>query len=298
MAKQVFYDPRRSRWKRVLLLSNIVGVLVTLLIIFFVYSAMRGVRLPELLLQEQKHPFHALKEKEKEREKERRRVAHKRGHRKSKLAPSQVKLNAEEGIRAAFYVDWDAASFSSLREYSRQIDLLFPDWLHVLTPDGHLQAVANETNKLYDLMQGSTVRPVDDKVMPFLKSEGAETEVFPMVNNFNGTDWVNVADFLNDPEARALFRQQVSTFLATDRYKGLMIDLESFAKAGQPGYLALLQELSSDLHPKGMKLYVSVPSRNEDFDYHAVSVRADGVVLMNYDEHYPGGRPGPTRWRS
>ncbi|HVI77640.1 MAG TPA: polysaccharide deacetylase family protein, partial [Candidatus Acidoferrum sp.] len=294
MAKQVFYDPRRSRWKRVLLLSNIVGVLVTLLIIFFVYSAMRGVRLPELLLQEQKHPFHALKEKEKEREKERRRVAHKRGHRKSKLAPSQVKLNAEEGIRAAFYVDWDAASFSSLREYSRQIDLLFPDWLHVLTPDGHLQAVANETNKLYDLMQGSTVRPVDDKVMPFLKSEGAETEVFPMVNNFNGTDWVNVADFLNDPEARALFRQQVSTFLATDRYKGLMIDLESFAKAGQPGYLALLQELSSDLHPKGMKLYVSVPSRNEDFDYHAVSVRADGVVLMNYDEHYPGGTPGPV----
>jgi len=294
MAKQVFYDPRRSRWKRVLLLSNIVGVLVTLLIIFFVYSAMRGVRLPELLLQEQKHPFHALKEKEKEKEKERRRVAHKRGHRKSKLAPSQVKLNAEEGIRAAFYVDWDAASFSSLREYSRQIDLLFPDWLHVLTPDGHLQAVANETHKLYDVMQGSTVRPVDDKVMPFLKSEGAETEVFPMVNNFNGADWVNVADFLNDPEARALFRQQVSTFLATDRYKGLMIDLESFAKAGQPGYLALLQELSSDLHPKGMKLYVSVPSRNEDFDYHAVSMRADGVVLMNYDEHYPGGRPGPV----
>jgi peptidoglycan-N-acetylglucosamine deacetylase len=204
MPKQVFYDPRRSRWKRVLLLSNILGILITLLIIFFVYSVMRGVPLPELLLQEQKHPYHALKEREKEKEKERRRLAHKRGHRKSKLAPSQVKLNAEEGIRAAFYVDWDAASFSSLREYSRQIDLLFPDWLHVLTPDGHIQAVANETNKLYDVIQGSTVRQVDDKVMAFLKSEGADTEVFPMVNNFNGTDWVNVADFLNDADARAV----------------------------------------------------------------------------------------------
>src|SRR5205823_7112129 len=128
MPKQVFYDPRRSRWKRVLLISNIVGVLLTLLIVFFVYSATRGIPLPELLLQEQKHPYHALKEKEKDKEKERRRLAHKRGHRKSKLAPSQVKLNAEEGIRAAFYVDWDAASFSSLREYARQIDLLFPGW--------------------------------------------------------------------------------------------------------------------------------------------------------------------------
>src|SRR6478672_5584453 len=218
MAKQVFYDPRRSRWKRVLLLSNIVGVLVTLLIIFFVYSAMRGVRLPELLLQEQKHPFHALKEKEKEKEKERRRVAHKRGHRKSKLAPSQVKLNAEEGIRAAFYVDWDAASFSSLREYARQIDLLYPDWLHVLTPDGHLQSIDEQTNKVFDVVQGSAVRTVDDKVMAFLRAEDTGTEVFPLVNNFDGSNWIDISGFLKNPDARALFRREIAQFLASDRY--------------------------------------------------------------------------------
>src|SRR4051812_41175257 len=142
MAKPVFYDPRRARWKRVRIFSNILGVFVTLLIVFFIYSAISGVRLPELLLQAQKRPYHALKEKEREKEKERRRLAARHGHRKSKVAPSQVRLNAEEGIRAAYYVDWDAASFSSLREYARQIDLLFPDWLHVLTPDGHLQGVA------------------------------------------------------------------------------------------------------------------------------------------------------------
>src|SRR5438270_5581657 len=167
MRKPVFYDPRRSRWKRVLVLSNLLGLFVTLLIIFFVYSAMSGIRLPELLLQTQKRPYHALKEKEREKEKERRRLAARKGHRKSKIAPSQVKLNAEEGIRAAFYVDWDAASFSSLREYAHQIDLLFPEWLHVLTPDGHLQGVANETNQHYDVIQGKRVRLVDDKVMPF-----------------------------------------------------------------------------------------------------------------------------------
>ena len=50
-----------------------------------------------------------------------------------------VKLNADEGIRAGFYVPWDAASFASLREYARQIDLLYPEWLHVLTPDGRLK---------------------------------------------------------------------------------------------------------------------------------------------------------------
>ena len=294
MPTPVFYDPRRARWKRVRLLSNVVGVLVTLLLVFFVYSAMRGVRLPELLLAEQKHPYRALKEKEKEKDRERRRLAGRRGHRKSKTAPSQVKLNAGESIRAAFYVDWDAASFSSLREYARQIDLLFPEWLHVLTPDGHLQSTSPETNTLFDVIQGQTVRPVDEKVMPFLKTEDTGMEVFPLVNNFDGTDWVNIAEFLNDPAARSRFRQQVDLFLATDRYRGLMIDFETFPKSGQPGYLALLGELLSDLHSKGLKLYVSVQVRNEDYDYRAIAERADGLVLMNYDEHYPGGTPGPV----
>ena len=93
-------------------------------------------------------------------------------------------------MRAAFMSPWDAASYSSLREYARQIDLLYPEWLHVLTPDGHLQGVDPETNTMFDVMQGGSVHPVDDKVMPFLKSEDTGMEVFPVVNNFDGTDWI------------------------------------------------------------------------------------------------------------
>ncbi len=295
MAQPVFFDPRRARWKRLRLISNIVGLFAMLLVGFFVYSATRGVRLPELLLPEQKRPYHAFKEKEKERIKEhRRQAALKRGHRRSKIAPSLVRLNAEEGIRAAFYVDWDAASFSSLREYARQVDLLFPEWLHVLTPDGRVQAVTSDTNQLFNVIDGQHVRSVDDKVMPFLKAEDTGMEVFPMVNNFDGTEWTDISAFLNDPDARSHFRQQLDLFLATDRYRGLMVDFEAFPKAGQPGYLALLGELASDLHAKGLKLYVSVPARNEDYDYAAVASQVDGVVLMNYDEHYPGGTAGPV----
>src|SRR6266436_8739434 len=174
MAQQpVFYDPRQARWKRLRRIFDLAALAFTFLVIFFIYTALRTERLPDLLLPIQKRPYHALKEKEKEKAKEHRRLAalH-RGHRKSKSAPSQVKLNAEEGIRAAFYVPWDAASFSSLREYARQIDLLFPTWLHIITPDGHLQSIDEQTNKFFDVIQqDSTVRSVDDKVMPFLKSE-------------------------------------------------------------------------------------------------------------------------------
>ncbi len=168
-------------------------------------------------LAPQKKPYRALKEKEREKAKERRKLAALlRGHSRSKSTPSQVKLNQEEGIRAAFYVPYDAASFSSLREYARQIDLLFPDWLHVISPDGRLQGIDEQTNKFFDVMQDSAVRPVDDKVMPFLKLEDTGMEVFPMVNNFDGIDWVDVSAFLNNQDAREHFRQQVAAFLATD----------------------------------------------------------------------------------
>ena len=297
MAKPIFFDPLRARWKRLRRLFDVLAIALTALIIFFVYTALRDQALPGLLLPLQKRPYHALKETEKEKAKDlRKKLAARRSHRKSKIAPSTVKLNAEEGIRAAFYVPWDAASFSSLREYARQIDLLYPEWLHVLTPDGHLQGVDEQTNRFFDVLQGGTVRTVDDKVMPFLKAEDTGMEVFPLVNNFDGTNWMtSVGDFLNSTDARAKFRKEISIFLASDKYRGIMVDFEEVPDNAQAGYRNLLKELSDDLHRNGMKLYVSVPARSVDVDYRAISAVVDGLVLMNYDEHYPNpGTPGPV----
>src|SRR5579863_4167821 len=267
MAQPVFYDPQRARWRRLRRTFDVAAVLISAVIIFFVYTALRDEPLPELLFYPQKRAFKALKESEKERVRDRQKKAVARSHRKSKLAASQVKLNEEEGIRAGFYVPWDAASFSSLRSYAHQIDILYADWLHVLTPEGHLQGVDDQTNKYFPIIQGNTVLPVDDRVMPFLKNEDPGMEVFPMVNNSDGTDWIDISPFLNNPDARALFRREAGQFLSSGRYRGLMIDFESFAPSGQPGYVALLQELSGDLHGRGMKLYVAVPAHNGEYDY-------------------------------
>ena len=48
MAEPVFYDPRRARWKRLRRTLDIVAILVSTLIIFFVYTALRDERLPGL----------------------------------------------------------------------------------------------------------------------------------------------------------------------------------------------------------------------------------------------------------
>ena len=295
MAKPVFYDPRRARWKRLRRVFDVLGVSISLLIVFFAYTALRSESLPRLVLPVEKHKNHPLTEKEKEKDKKR--LKGQRGaHRKSKLPGSQVALNGEEGIRAAFYVTWDAGSYSSLRAYAKQIDLLFPEWLHVLSPDGHLQATTSR-NELFDVFTQNVFQPVDDKVMPFLKASAAETEVFPLVNNFDPVknDFVpSIADFFASADGRANFRKQMLQFLATDKYRGVMIDFEAFPASAHADYRTLLAELADDLHARNMKLYVAVEAHNDDYDYGKTAEHADGVVVMNYDEHYPGGAPGPV----
>src|SRR6202008_1672006 len=218
MAKPVFYDPEQSRWRLLRRLFDVLGVSITLLVIFFVYIAIRDEQLPGLFLPELKRPYHALKEKEREKEREKKKLASLRTRRKTKKPPSQVTLNADEGIRAAFYVQWDAASFSSLREYAHQIDLLYPEWLHVLGPDGNVQGLDKQTYKYFNVVQDGKVRPVDDQVMPYLKTADTDMEVFPLVNNFDETEWKpEIAGVLMSAEARTNFCQQIMAFLASDK---------------------------------------------------------------------------------
>ena len=66
MAKPVFYDPNQARWKRVRRLFDVLGVSVSLLIVFFAFTALRSESLPKLVLPVEKHPYHPLTEREKE----------------------------------------------------------------------------------------------------------------------------------------------------------------------------------------------------------------------------------------
>ena len=272
-------------------LFDVLGIAITGLILFFAVTVFFDPEpLPQLLLPTQKHNLRALKQPE-----HRRKPRPRESHRKSHAAPSEVVLNQDEGIRAAYYVTWDATSFVSLQEYYPQIDILFPEWLHVITPEGSLQSV-DASNQLFPVVTGNTVRPVDDKVMPFLRQEKANVEVFPLINNFDPVRrvWLaGIGDFLNSAAARQNFRNQLLLFLASDRFKGAAIDFEEIPLAAQPGFRALVSELGGDLHARGLKLYVNVPVADKDFDYVSLASNSDGLAVMNYDQHQTTSGPGP-----
>ena len=53
MAKPVFYDPRQLRRRVLRRLFDVLGVTITLLVVFFIYTAIRDEQLPGLFLPAQ-----------------------------------------------------------------------------------------------------------------------------------------------------------------------------------------------------------------------------------------------------
>ncbi len=296
MNNQVFYDPQRKRWKRLRRIFD--GMALTGLIIgtIFVIGLLRIRPLPELLLDTPKRNYRTLSNPPlvtKSGQKLRRSA-----HRKSDNRPSDIPLNSGEGLRAAYYVEDDPASYSSLKQHIKQIDLLFPEWLHVVTPDGALISYTID-NRLYPVVDAAGVHEVDreQKVRRVITEAREDTEVFPLVNNYDSVKGLflpSVGDFLMNPDSRANFVRQVDRLLAANPdYRGLSVDFEEIPDAAQPGFNALIAALYADFQPRKLRLYVNTPVSDDSFSLKFLADNSDGLLIMNYDQHQTGSGPGP-----
>ena len=157
MIKPIFYDPERKRWKRLRRIFDIVAVLSTVVLVASAVNVLIGkgflnccCRCRSATIDLSKIPTIRPNRGRAERTLKRKR----------KLRPSDIPLNAGEGLRAAYYVDYDAASLVSLKSHIHDIDLLFTDWLHVITPDGKLTAYTLD-NHAYAVVDATGVHNID-----------------------------------------------------------------------------------------------------------------------------------------
>ena len=297
MTNQVFYDPQRKRWKRLRRIFDVLALACLVLVIVFVVGVLRMHRLPELLLAAPKRNYRALTHPAAPVLRPGQKL-HRSAHRKTDLKPSDVTLNTNEGLRAAYYVEDDPASYSSLKEHLKQIDLLFPEWLHVVSPDGALTAYSID-NRPYAVVTGRSVHGVDqeNKVARAIADGKEDTEVFPLVNNYDpvkASFQASIGAVLNNPAARNNFVQQMHAFLAANPdYRGISLDFEEIPDEAQDGYNALIAALYSDLHAHNLRLYVNTPVGDDDASYKFIADHSDGLLLMNYDQHQTGSAPGP-----
>ncbi len=292
-SKQIFFDPERKRWKRLRRVLDATAVLFTIVLAAFIFNILRYQRLPELLLPTPKHNYRALPE----------RTPLLRGakgqHRKTDRRPSDIPFNTGEGLRAAYYVQDDPASYSSLKEHVHQLDMLFPQWLHIDASQATVLGINIDSHLEYPVVYGKTVHDPDDlnKVKRVIQATKEDTEIFPHLNNYNPNTqrWdPAIAKMFADPSKRAALRWQIVRFLtAIPVYHGLSLDIENLPDNDRQGYLSFIQELYGDLHPRNLRLYVDTAVSTPDDELRRIADHSDGVVLMNYDQHESTSSPGP-----
>jgi cellulose synthase/poly-beta-1,6-N-acetylglucosamine synthase-like glycosyltransferase/peptidoglycan/xylan/chitin deacetylase (PgdA/CDA1 family)/spore germination protein YaaH len=295
--RQIFFDPQRKRWKRLRRIFDVTAAVSTLILAGFIFNVLRYQQLPELLLPVPKHNYRALPD----------RTTMLRGskgqrpaRRKTTRKPSEIPLNSGEGLRAAYYVQDDAASYSSFKEHVHQIDLLFPQWLHANSPSGTLMMMSSDNIREFPVVEGATVHDPDDgsRIKRVIQAAKEDTEIFPHLNNYNphNQSWdSSFSDVLKDPAKSAALRGQILRFFTTyPAYRGLSLDFESLPDDADPAYMSFIQQLYAELNSRNLRLWVNTAVSTSDADLKLVAANSDGIILMNYDQHQTTSDPGPV----
>ena len=184
--KPIFYDERRRRWWLTRRVLEVSGAAFTVLLVTFFINVIKKPDLPGLLLPEARPLLHALRQKPSVKSPPAR-----PGRRKRVAALGRVPEKYDP-LRAAFYVSWDATSLAALQRHYRDLDLLIPEALHAVSPDGRLDVIS------------------DPKLRAWMQSAGVEIPTMALVNNYDGAAWRTreMTELLAQPAARHRLTQE------------------------------------------------------------------------------------------
>jgi spore germination protein len=129
-------------------------------------------------------------------------------------------------------------------------------------------------------------------------------QTFATVSNYAGTDFsADLAHALiTSPTATRTFLAGAEKILATGKYTGLNLDIESITAKDRAAYSTFVQTTADDLRKAGYLTVVSVPAAAKDdpdnswtgaFDVKALGASADLLQVMTYDENGTWGPAGP-----
>ncbi len=287
--RPIFYDEEKVRWRRTRRVIEISGAILTALLAYFFVTIAVSVELPAGLLPATNPGLHALKLKAKPvaaREGRQRRVSH------LGTIPASY-----DPLRAAFFVSWDPNSLASLRKHYKDLDLLLPEQLHAVTPDGAITIVDYEhgqkTSKATPAEAVNIIR--EDKLHQWMKSANIELPMMGMLNNYDGVSWhiPEMVQMLANPIARHNLSRALVEFAVQSHEAGLVVDFEEVPDKSQKDYRAFAAELAAGMHAAGLKLMIVLPARDDAYDYEFFGKEADAIVLFNFDEHWLTSPPGP-----
>lgn len=294
---QVFQTTNPSRWQRVKWGFRVLGVIVVLAIVVIgiAIATMENPDIPleakaaKKVLTEDQPDYRASKLGKEYRGF--RKLIEDRWARGRGIGQNNRVLNLSNsslfsdsvGIRAGFYVAWDAQSFHSLRKNISKMNLVLPEWLFIDPKADTLFSKMEKDQRAYDLIKTSGI-----KVMPML-SNGDN-------GKFNGAALHRI---FADPKKTDRLIHDVVKFLLKNKFNGINVDFEELEESNDEILINFEKKLYDTLHQHGLLVTQNVSPFNEDYNYKELAKYNDYIFLMAYDQHSESSKPGPVsdqRW--
>ena len=289
--KPIFYDSEKVRWRRTRRILEVSGGLLTLLLVYFFLTIAGSVELPAALLPDTRPIYHSIKKKQLKP------VVQREGRHKRVANIGQVPAKYDP-LRAAFFVSWDPNSLASLKKHYKDIDLLMPEQLHAVTPDGAITVVDYERNQTVKASPGEALsRLQQDKLHQWMRSLNPPVELpmMGLLNNYDGQVWrvKEMAELLANPSARSRLISDATQYAVAAKQAGIVVDFEEVPDSSQENFQKFIGQFAQALHAVGLKLMIALPARDDSYDYEFFGKETDAIILMNYDQHWLTSPPGP-----
>lgn len=131
-------------------------------------------------------------------------------------------------------------------------------------------------------------------------ARAAGAKVLPLVQN--SARYTDLTRFFADPAARARLIEAIVGMVRVNGYDGVNVDIEGVTPTDRQQLTGFMAELAPKLRALRASVTMAVPAKTYDattgwggaYDYAALAPHVDLVVLMAYDYHSKGSRPGPV----
>ena len=204
--------------------------------------------------------------------------------RNSRTRALAATMNPHPGrpLSIAFFPNWEASAYDSLKVALPQLDWVMPTWLSLSGPD--LVLKDSYDKRVYTLIRRSK-KPV---------------AVLPVVQNATLGKWdgPGLAKLLADPKRSAALIKQLDAFVQSHKLQGIVVDFEAIPDSSQADLGRFLRELRKDFKPHGWKVAMAEPFANDKWPFADYAKDIDYTILMAYDEHLTPNAPGSIAGQS
>ena len=299
--KPIFFDASGKRAARISLIGWIALVASVILGGAFVASLIAvpseailnlpgritAIHVPELenkavapgLLKSAEQLAEAARIKKAERQRARRLAKAQQHH---KAAASTLLPQRGRPLSTAFFPNWEASAFDSLRVALPKLDWVMPTWISLQGPNLALKDGFNQ--QVYDLVRRNK----------------KSVAILPTVQNATLGVWdgKGMAALLADPKRSDALVKQLTDYLGTRKLDGVVMDIEALPDDSYGNYGMFLRNLRKAFKPHGWIVVLASPVSNDKWPWATFESEVDYIMLMAYDEHTTPRAPGSIAGQS